>query len=358
MHKGTIHISSIYQNPWLRQFPQGEPVWDGWRFVFNAENQPCDWLVVFENPHAPIALHCPPGHTIHLAAEPPDSWQYSQAFLKQFTWIITQDKKAAHPRKIHTQSGLSWHIGWNQKMDPENCKAALDFKTLKHLFDAPKTKLIAVIASSKKLMPGHVQRLHFIEKLKAHYGSQMDFYGRGFVNMEDKLDALRDYRFHIVLENSNIDDYFSEKFTDCVIAGAYPLYWGCTNLESYFPEKSFAQIDINHFEQAVQTIDRAIAEEWDQRYRQQLRQARDLSMNRYNIFPMLVDLIANIHAGKYENARAPLPANKTIIPFAQPKPRVFFMDYLSRMANQNAFWNGMRQHYRTLKKILQKKSMI
>jgi hypothetical protein len=177
----------------------------------------------------------------------------------------------------------------------------------------PKKKLISVIASNKTITPEHVKRLNFAKKLKEHYGNKIDFYGRGFNNMNDKLDALSDYRFNVVLENSNFDDYFTEKFTDCVIAGTFPIYWGCPNLENYFPTSSFVRIDINNFNQSIEVIDTVIKQEFDKINREKLGIARDLAMRKHNIFPMLVDLIKNIAAGKFEKQPKRFSLNRDML---------------------------------------------
>ncbi|MDB2522374.1 glycosyltransferase family 10 [Planktomarina temperata] len=59
------------------------------------------------------------------------------------------------------------------------------------------------------------------------------------VSMDDKLESLRDYRFHIAIENSSYDGYFTEKITDCFLAGTYPIYYGCKNLDQYFQKTRF-----------------------------------------------------------------------------------------------------------------------
>ena len=117
--------------------------------------------------------------------------------------------------------------------------------------------------------------------------------------MDDKLEAFKDYRFHVVLENSSFDHYFSEKLTDCILAGTYPIYYGCPNLEEYFSKNTYCRIDIFNFEEAVKKIDRTISEEFDKKFRSELLAARDLTLYKHNIFPMLIDLIQSIEQGQY-----------------------------------------------------------
>ncbi len=52
--------------------------------------------------------------------------------------------------------------------------------------------------------------------------------------IENKLDSLRDYRFQIVVENSIIDTYFTEKIIDCLVTGTVPVYYGTDRIREYF----------------------------------------------------------------------------------------------------------------------------
>ena len=80
------------------------------------------------------------------------------------------------------------------------------------------------------------------------------FLAIGFDPIPDKWDAIYLYKYHIVLENCSIPDYWTEKLADAFLGLAYPIYYGCTNLSSYFPEKSFTPIDIDNPEQAISIL--------------------------------------------------------------------------------------------------------
>jgi len=351
----VINISSPHTNAWLRQFPHGKPEWNGWRFVFNEESCDYDYLVVFDDLHAPIKPLFRPENTIHLATEPPSVHSYAVPFLGQFSWIVTQDTRVKHPGVIYSQPGLTWFIGWKPGSLEDH--STLNFEQLHDLFEAPRTKLLSVISSNKAFTPEHAKRLHFAKKLKEHYGDKIDFFGRGFTQMDDKLDALRDYRFNVVLENSSADHYFSEKFTDCVIAGAYPLYFGCPNLDQYFPQGSFLRIDIENFEKSILMIDAAIAEGLDKKNRNELRLARDLAMYKHNLFPMLVKLIEGIEAGKYGPAAKPVLLDDSLLPFGSERFKTLltpamassFRSRLSGLANRNPFFAHLRTAYRLIR---------
>jgi len=353
----TINISSVHPIQWARQCPGGNLEWDEWRFIINADNEDYDYLVVVDDLHAPIKLRCAPEKTIHAGGEPPSVHRYHPHFLKQFAWVITQDTRIKHPGRILYPPGLPWAIGW-QKESTDPCNI-LNYRELEALFNVPKTKLISVIASNKVFAPSHAKRLDFAKKLKAHYGNKMDFYGRGLVPMNDKLEALKEYRFSVTLENSNFRHYFTEKFTDCVIAGTYPIYFGCPNLKQYFPQNSFTRININKFASSVKTIDIAIKQEFDKKYRQELRIARNLAMRKYNFFPMLIAIIKDIEAGKYGNTKLPRTFGEEMLPFGHQKFRTLFgpkyvhpvRKFLRQLIKNYAFFTFLYRIYCKFKRI-------
>lgn len=59
-------------------------------------------------------------------------------------------------------------------------------------------------------------------------------YGIGFRQIETKMDALRDYRFSIAIENGYRINCSTEKLSDCFLTGTIPIYFGCPNIGDYF----------------------------------------------------------------------------------------------------------------------------
>ena len=349
--KRTINLSSVHCNPWLRQFPNSIPEWDGWKFVFNAEYEDYDYLVVFDDLHAPLKPNCPKKNIIHLATEPPSVHNYDANFLMQFAWLITQDASIYEAGVIQYQPGLTWFIG--RKEGETDVEKMMSFHDLEALFEHPKSKLISVIASNKTITPEHKARLEFAKKLKKHYGKEIDFYGRGFLPMVDKLDSLVDYRFQVVLENSSYDHYFSEKLTDCILAGTYPIYYGCSNLDNYFPAHSYLRIDINNFDKSVASIDAAIEQEIDRKFRTDLLLARDRVLYDHNLFPMLIKLIQQIEQGEFGKPNFSTFYGEEILPFRHENFRVLFMPIrtkLSNLANRNPFFGLLRSGYHILRR--------
>lgn len=91
-----------------------------------------------------------------------------------------------------------------------------------------KSKNASIILSSKQTTTGHKLR-HAIHQT---YSSIDSF---GYHNpIKNKITALKDYRFSLIIENCQKDYYFSEKLIDCFITGTIPIYWGCPSIGKFF----------------------------------------------------------------------------------------------------------------------------
>ena len=104
-----------------------------------------------------------------------------------------------------------------------------------------KNKLISALSSSKVFTPGHRERIRKIKLFNDAFYQQHDQpidcfggvnnspkIGQGdFVNSwPGKERALKGYAFSIVIENVEIDKYYTEKITDCFAMGTIPIYSG------------------------------------------------------------------------------------------------------------------------------------
>lgn len=94
----------------------------------------------------------------------------------------------------------------------------------------PKNKLISLISSNKMMNDGHKYRMSLIDKFRG----KVDLYGRGFRYVEKKEQALCDYMFSIVIENSSYSSYWSEKILDCFATGTIPIYLGSPDIDKWF----------------------------------------------------------------------------------------------------------------------------
>ncbi|XP_038998655.1 glycoprotein 3-alpha-L-fucosyltransferase A-like [Hibiscus syriacus] len=67
---------------------------------------------------------------------------------------------------------------------------------------------------------------------------KIDSYGRCHRNRNenvDKVKALKHYKFSLAFENSNEEDYVTEKFFQSLVAGSVPVVVGAPNIEDFAP---------------------------------------------------------------------------------------------------------------------------
>lgn len=288
MYKVKLSIAKDNQGC-ARQTPSGKAIWGNYEFYINQEVEEADfWAVYSKGERKTETCKVSPKNTVFVTGEPETVYHYSKGFIKQFGKAVVCQESIKHPNKVHYQPAQPWHIG---KVDKGNGNVFFQkqYDDFKRDGIPKKEKLISVISSNKVFTKGHQQRLDFVLKLKEHFGDQIDLYGRGFNEIDDKWDVIAPYKYHIVIENSNFADYWTEKLSDCYIGGAYPLYYGCTNLDKYFDNDAYSIIDINDFEKSVKVIEQVLADNKFEEKQQKLIEAREQVLDKYNIFQLLVD---------------------------------------------------------------------
>ena len=268
-----------------------------YRFLLDDDVDEADfWVVQGKGVRKPTTCRVAPQNTLMLATEPRSVLVYPQKYLRQFGMVCTCQEQTRHPNLHFGPAILPWFVGFSEREDG-TCDYTLDYDTL-HRPSNPqeKTKLLSVITSNKAFTRGHLDRIKFVEKLKAHYGDQIDIFGRGFRDFADKWDVLRPYQYHIAIENSSQRYYWTEKISDCYLAETFPFYYGCTNLADYFPQQSFIPIDIRQPEQAISIIDTAIAAHRYQQSINLLEQCKLKVLDEYNIFEYAARLCDTLDA--------------------------------------------------------------
>jgi len=110
-----------------------------------------------------------------------------------------------------------------------------------------KTNKMSIMVSDKTQAQGHAYRHALVNEILK---SDLDIhiYGRGCrLHTSLKNDSrikgeftdnepYETYQFHICIENFQTPCYVSEKYTNCVLWGTTPIYWGATEIDSMFPE--------------------------------------------------------------------------------------------------------------------------
>jgi len=105
-----------------------------------------------------------------------------------------------------------------------------------------KDRGISMICSPKRLTPMQLIR-HRIAAEAKHSG-KVDVFGGfdGGPRLPFKSQALRRYRFHIVVENDLRPFYFTEKVMDCFVSMTIPVYLGASRIGDFFNSEGIIAI--------------------------------------------------------------------------------------------------------------------
>nr|WP_315145698.1 glycosyltransferase family 10 [uncultured Flavobacterium sp.] len=280
-----IKIERYFKYPNLkRQTPSGEMKWG--EFIFTEDNiDECDYLVILDYPKDDFSIKVNKNNIIHLCLEPPNEVsKYRQYGNKKASLIINQlDIKK---NNILSHGALPWHIN-------------KDYDFLNHLKveDLKKENKIVWITSNQRSSAGHNRRMDFLDQIK-----ELPFvalYGRGIQSIDDKWEVLKNSKYGIAYENFQNDYYWTEKIIDCYLSYTMPLYFGCNNIENYFPNNSFIQIDPRDKHVHLFLKEIVASNKWEENIAE-LTKARDLILNEYQLFPFLYKQINEFELQKPE----------------------------------------------------------
>lgn len=311
-----INVTLLTENPgkpFMRQAPKGIAKWGQYIFTINEYNNKCDFCVVYGGLGKKELVHCPKSQTILITNEPPSVKKYNKTFTNQFGTVLTCHKNIKHPHVLYTQQALPWWVGhktMSQKKIPDSDKT---YDELSKTNTIPqKTKLLSVITSNKSFTKGHKKRLAFLKTLQQEFGDSIDIFGKGFNDINDKWEALATYKYHLVLENTNINDYWTEKLADAFLAQCYPIYYGCPNITKYFPNNSLTIIDINKIKKSIQIIRSTITSNTFEKNIPEINIAKSLILNKYQLFPMIVSHLQNMPHKKEKSVTVLHPEKESL----------------------------------------------
>ncbi len=311
----NVKLTSNGNGELMRRLTPGRTgAWQDFQFHINDSEKECDWWVVYDGLAKEEAASCPRGRKIFVTAEPPAIKKYDPKFLAQFDLILTSQPGLKGSNVIRGQTGLPWTLYSQDKKGAISLADSKDYDWLKAA--APeKTKLFSAVTSNKRWTKGHRERLDFITKLQAHFKDKLDIFGPGqginadpadpikFKYHENKWEALAGYKYSLAIENSSCPDYWTEKISDAYLADCHPIYFGCPNITDYFPAESLTIIDIHKPDEAIRIIEEAIAGGAFEKSAKARKEAKELVLEKYQLFPLLAETFKKLPGGSAQSTR-------------------------------------------------------
>jgi Glycosyltransferase family 10 (fucosyltransferase) C-term len=291
----------------LRQTPGGSGEWEGIRFTLDPVHE-CDYAVVLNRVPSDVDLVCPKEHVWAIIQEPPvPEYRWHQKGFRNFSRVYVTDHRLEGEGIVHSQPALPWHLD-------------RDYDTLKRAARPDKTASLSWITSNDRGRPGQRQRMDFLRRITG--AVEFDLWGKGFTPIDDKWDGLAPYRYSLAVENHSGPFYWTEKLADCFLAWTMPVYYGCTNIEDYFPKESMIRIDI-HSPDCIEVINDVVRSDRWRTHRDAVAHARELVLDRHQFFPFVTNLIkqerANAGAAVRQNGSGAV-IRLDGLPFLYPRP--------------------------------------
>ncbi len=291
---------------------------EGVTFTFNPADQNYDFFVVYEglsqlttqsrNKRAePIA--CSRKNTLLITTEPSSIRIDGPNFMRQFGHVLTSKAPnlTRHPNHISQTPPLRWFYG--RPMDGSSV-----FRTADQLRDEKPNKRneISTVCSTKQMSHTiHAARLSFVQQLSSRL-PELDVFGRGIRPISDKAEAMEFYRYHIAIENHIEPGHWTEKLSDCFLAGCLPFYFGDPDYAKAFPQNAVIPINIFDLDEAEKIIRSALAENaYENRYAD-IIEARRRVLENHNTLGWVANFVKAAHTPEASQSANSKSANEKI----------------------------------------------
>ncbi|MFZ4724792.1 MAG: glycosyltransferase family 10 domain-containing protein [Paludibacter sp.] len=283
----TIKLSTPWNHNYLHQFPSSICEIDEYKFEINNECNVADFWVIWGGVNSEEHCTVKSGKVLYITDEAYPERQFNKQFLKQFDNIIA----------VRTDLNEKYNVINNFEITPWYFNKSYDeLNSLKRIH---KNKKISIISSDLTLLSGHKKRFAFVNKMIGHFKDKVDVFGRGFNEIPDKFDALNNYQFSIAIENNVLNDYFTEKISECFLTYTMPIYFGCPNIEEYYDSKSFIKIDIDNYNEAIHTIESAMNSNVYDNSLEYIIDSRNRYLNKYHFAPAIVSIISGVEINPF-----------------------------------------------------------
>jgi hypothetical protein len=241
--KKIAFVCNWGQNPdqllkrYLKQTPKNSGRWNN--LVGVSELKDADFFVIQDGIPVHLKSQVPLERSIFIKREPP----HISSLPPNFN-VSRVFKSFNYPSYLVDFLPAAW---WVEK--PYDELLALPYPH--------KSKKISCITTNK-----YSRRSQFINSYVHKYPKELDVFGRwNYTHLPDfknsksykgelnyngncKFNGLSSYQYTLALENGSIKNYWTEKLVDAFLSWSLPIYWGCSNVFDFFPEKSLHSIDI------------------------------------------------------------------------------------------------------------------
>lgn len=229
---------------------------------------------------------------IYIQQEPPEVKMPNKDVLDYSQLAISPFDIEHNVKQIIAPPVLQWTYDVNVELKEKIGHVYSHSNTSSNLEDKlyadipEKNKLCSMIVSNKAFLQGHRDRLTFTADIMEHFKNRIDYFGFGIKELKNKRDAIDPYLFSIAIENSQHENYWTEKLADVFLGHTMPIYHGCNNISNYFPSESLVNINIYNKDEAIAQIEDCL-DNPNKIYNSAVFDARRKVLLEYNMFKVL-----------------------------------------------------------------------
>lgn len=276
--------SEELQKLWIRYCKEGNS-WDNLRLV--DENHPdIDYYVIINRANFSRDVSIPSDKCIVFHMEP--NMIFTPWYIEFLSYFSSMDL-LYNGKHFYHKNNIDWHL-------------SLSYSELDNLkVEKTKGNALSMVMSSRLDNIGHIMRIRLAYEIDRCNNIKTDIYGKcqsmNFINYKGELpyycrdSALIPYKYHFMAENTSIDNYFSEKIIDCILAETLCFYWGCPTLERFIDNRCFIRLPLHDTEKSLAIIKESIAnDEWSKRI-DVIRRERMKILNLYSLMPRVKNIL-------------------------------------------------------------------
>jgi len=309
-----------------------------YKFHINSAIKKADVWIVFEDLKDEIEYcEVPKENVIYLNNETSFKKNYffenhMVEFLNQFNYTYGCYPNLK-PNHVNTYPFLPWMIHANHGDSIFN-KTNLNYDFFTDFKNTEKQIELSVICSNKKNTENHGLRIEFLKILKNHFKDNLQWFGNGINEIENKFEVISKSKYHIVLENDSKYNLISEKLYDAYLGLSFPIYYGAPNINKYFDKDSLKAININDINGSIATIENTIKNNLFENNLNLLHLEKEKVLNDYNLYNRICEIIDNI-------------LDKSISG-----------NVINKLHNSGYFWKKVTNRRKKIKRILQRRMRL
>jgi len=142
----------------------------------------------------------------------PKAYEYIERNYNEYKYVFTFDDKLL--KEVENAKMIVYGTCWSSSNEK-------------------KTKGVSMICSEKEYLEGHRKRKEIARILdREGLADVMGKWNGG--EYVDNIEAYRDYKFNVAMENDKQDYYFTEKLCTCFSNKVVPIYYGARKIDDFF----------------------------------------------------------------------------------------------------------------------------